>query len=381
MHKCWVPIFLICIFLLCPAVLFADSPRKLVDKGNTAYLTGKYDEAIDAYEEASVDEPESARIYFNKGAAFYKKEDYKAAKAAFEKAALKSDEVVFEAKAKFNLGNCEFREAERIMDSELKKALETCGKSIRYYQEALELDPLLSEAAENIEIVRLVMKTILDEIKKQEEAEKQKQAAADKIKELIEKQQNLLDTGKQVSESLKKEEADGDVLDQIADLAEGQNDLETETRDLAKAMETQQQSQQQQNPLAPPHPSIEHLENAAKEESDAAEKLDVANVEAAQPNQETALEELKKALAAMNQDKDGQCQKKGGDQQQQQQQQQQQAQQSQEKPSKEDQDKKEQEAMAQLPDDAKDILDEEKENKKKRRMPASSGYRRVDRDW
>lgn len=380
MHRCWVSVLLIGVFLLCPAALFADSPKKLVNKGNTAYNMGEYDEAIDAYEEASVNEPESARIYFNKGAALYKKGNFKAAKKAFEKAALKSEEVAFEAKAKFNMGNCEFKEAERIMDSNLKKSLDTCGMSIRYFQEALELDPLLNESAENIEIVRLVVKSILDEIKKQEDAEKEKQAATDKIKELIEKQQDLLDKGKVFSDSLKQKEADGYLLDQIDNLAKGQKDLETETRDLAGNMENQQQGQHQQNPAPQPHPAIKHLENAAKQESDAAKKLDDGNVKSALPNQEASVEDLKKALIAMNQGKNRQCKNKGGGQQQQQQQQQQ----SQEKLSKEDkkdQDKKKDAAMAQLPDDAKDIIDDEKENKKKRRLPASSGYRKVDRDW
>ena len=151
-------------------------------------------------------------------------------------------------------------------------------------------------------------------------------------------------------------------------------------------MTDQQKAQQQKNPLAAPHPSIEHLNEAADEASAAAEKLDENDVSSVRPNQEAAVDALKKALEAMNQNKDNQCRNKGENQQQQQQNQQQRQQQDRNQTAKQDQgkqdqDKKDQTAMAQLPDDADDILNEEKENKKKRRLPASSGYRRVDRDW
>lgn len=375
--------------------VFAESPRKLVGQGNSAYRTGHYDEAIEAYNLASVEAPEDARIYFNKGTALYKKEDYKAAKEAFEQAALKSQDLSLEAKAKFNLGNCEYKEAERLKDNDLKKSLEAFGNSIRYYQEALELDPTLKEAAENIEMTRLVMKTILDEIKKQEEAQKQKQAAADKLKELIKRQQGLREQGNDISKKLKQKEAHESLLDQVTGLAEQQKTLASDTREVKENIQQQQQQQQnpqQQNPPASVHPSIPHLEDAVKSETSAGENLDKNNVAAAIPDQEDALDALEKALEAMNQENKGQCQNKKGNQQQQQQgqqqQQQDQGQKQQQQKSPEqasDQDKKqdsrEQKAMAQLPDDAQNILDEEKENKKKRNLPAGSGYRRVDRDW
>ncbi len=57
------------ILVLIPLQALAVSARKMVSRGNTAYAAEKYDEALEAYEGASVEAPESARIYFNKGAA------------------------------------------------------------------------------------------------------------------------------------------------------------------------------------------------------------------------------------------------------------------------------------------------------------------------
>lgn len=380
MHKSAVnTLTAIFVLLMMQAHVYADSPADLVSKGNAAYLSGKYDEAISAYDEASVEAPESPYIYFNRGAALYKKGDYSGATEAFEKAALKSRDPQLEAKSKFNLGNCAFREAERQQDSDLKKALEACSKSIRHYQESLELDPGSNEAAENIEVVRLMMKTILDEINKQKEAAKQQQQMVDQLKALIEKQQNALDRNRKIEDERSRKGDSNDLREKIQDLARDQNDLQVETEDLAKKMP----KTNSQNAPAAENPAEKHLKNASKEQKAASGNLEQNHMSAAGNNQEKALKELKDALASLEKDQGG-----GGQKQQQQQEGEQQAKQQQASPSGESppsQDKKRQEedqsAVAQLPDDAHDILDEEKENQKQRRMRNATGYRDVDKDW
>jgi len=363
-------------FLFLPwTPIWAGSPGKLVKKGNAAYARGKYDDALAAYEEATVEVPESPYIHFNKGAAFYRKGDYAKATDLFENAALKSRDTKLEARSKFNLGNCSFREAERQKDSNSKKSLASCEQSVRHYQQALELDPELREAAENIEVVRLIMKSILDEIKKQEEtAKKQQEAqrkAAEKLKELIERQQKATDRNKALSKERQQNGDSENVRDQVGDLANDQKELGKETSELAANM-----PQPQQSP-SPVDQVRQHLENAGKEQKSAASKLEQNDLQKARPSQEKAVEELKKALEAMS---GGGKNQKGRDQQEQQQEQQAQA--PQEQPREGEQDnEEEQEAMAQLPDEARDILDEEKENKEQRRQVRAGGYRAVDKDW
>ena len=46
------------IFGLLAAIASADSARKLVGEGNAAYAKGKLDEALAAYDKASVEMPE-----------------------------------------------------------------------------------------------------------------------------------------------------------------------------------------------------------------------------------------------------------------------------------------------------------------------------------
>lgn len=370
---------------------YGDSAAKLVAKGNAAYLAEDYDQALSAYEEASIEAPESPHIYFNRGTVFYQKGDYAAATEAFEKAALKSKDISLEAKSRFNLGNCAYQEAERQQDSDLNKALEACTKSIQHFQEALDLSPDFKEAAENMEVVRLVMKNILDEINKQKEAAKQQQEAMnearDQLKALIQKQQKALDRNQILEDEREKKGETQPWQEQTQDLAQDQKDLQAETEELAKNMPKpgKQTPQQGESPVET------HLNNAATEMTAASGNLENYHTQEAGPNQKKAIQELNDALESLEKGQKGQGQQQEqqpeGDQQGQQQQAQPPGEPQQDEPSpgqndQEGNDQKEDQAVAaQASEDAGDILNEEKENQKKRRTRASGGYRDVDRDW
>ena len=93
----------------------------------------------------------------------------------FETAALKSKDLQLEARCCYNLGNTLFRQAQRQMDSDLKKALTAYQDAVKHYRDALKRDSDLRDAAHNIEITRLIIKDILDKIKKKEEEQKKQQ--------------------------------------------------------------------------------------------------------------------------------------------------------------------------------------------------------------
>jgi Ca-activated chloride channel family protein len=371
-------LFFIFGILLLPLTAHGNSITRLIEEGNIAYLAGEYDKAISAYEEASVTAPESPVIYFNKGGTFYQMGDYAAATDAFEKAALKTKDPNLEAKSRFNLGNCSYREAERQQDNDLNKALEALTKSIQHYQEALRLAPEFVEAAENIEVARLMMKNILDAINKQNEAaQQQKEAmeqAAKKIEELIEKQQQALDRNQQLDDERRSMGDSESLRQQVQDLAKEQRGLQAETEELAKNMpnSTGQQA------LSEETQAEKHLKNAEKEQSAASEHLEENHTSEARPNQEKALKELNEALESLKGDQDSKGQQQG---QQQGNQQEQEGVSPEEAPQDREQQQEEQAAEAQLMEDARDILDEEKENRERRQMQAAGAYRDVDKDW
>ena len=382
--------------------VMAASKDTLVEKGNTLFQNGDYDGALDAYEEAAVFDPESPLILFNKGAALYKKEDYAAAREAFQQSALKTKDIAFEANARFNAGLCFFREGERQKDSDLNKTLEAYGASIQAFQEALKLNPDLTEAAENIELVRLMMKSVLDEIKKQEDAVRKQQEAmrktAEKIKALIDKQTDLV----KESEQRKTAEDKSLAARDHSDLADAQDRLKQATLDLSNELATLAPAGGSGNTSEPPvHPSKPHLDTSVEEQKKAVTQLADNDIQNAADHQKGSLDALKNALEAMT---ENQNQKNGA----QQGADSKEAAQNQpvklEKPDaapesgkesdkttetssadqKEDsdQDQKQDQGQAfELADDPDSILEEEKQNKNQR-VPVSAGkFREVDKDW
>jgi Ca-activated chloride channel homolog len=153
----------------CAAGARADSPGRLVSKGNKQYHKKDYGKALGLYDRASVKAPESAIIAFNKGDAFYKQGDLEKAREQFKIAASKTTSLPFESKAWYNLGNVAFKDGVRQEDSDLQKALESLEESVKSYNTALEKDPDNKVAAENLEIARLKIKDLLDKQKQQQQ--------------------------------------------------------------------------------------------------------------------------------------------------------------------------------------------------------------------
>jgi len=421
LRRAALPFALLAVAARLAAPLRAESARELIAKGNRAYAAESYEEALDAYEQASVEMPESPYVYFNRGGVHYRKADYEKAREAFEKAALKTKDHRIEAKCRYNLGNCSFRECERQQDSDLKKALGACEKSITLYQEALKLDPELQNAARNIEVARLTMKNLLDEIKKREEEEakqqEQQKKVAEKLKELIKRQERAANRNQALQ---KQKAAKGDsprLRNDVQGLAGDQDGIRQDTQKLSNdvtqmaqqgcgqqaCQPPQQPGQQgcqpppppgQQAPQPqPPSPSDQvkqHLDQAVSAQDAATGKLESNQLKPAHPDQKRAAEELKKALESMTQPQDKQQQQKQQGDQQQGQKEEQKEQEKQEQQGQEDEQKdqekqeeqeKQEKQQALANEKARDILDEEKENREKRQAQPAGGYRAVDKDW
>jgi Ca-activated chloride channel family protein len=351
----------------------------LVKEGNSAYNAGEYEKAVTAYDEALKEGPESPYAYFNKGAALYRKGDYSGAAEAFEEAAMNSKDKQFEARSRFNLGNSAYKEAEGQKDNDLQKALEGCSKSVNHYQEALRLDPGLKEAAENIEMVRLVMKNILEEIQRQKDAgqkdQEKKEQAEEKLKEIIREQENALEKNMKLEKEQAGKGGSSDLDKKIGELADEQKAI----RDKTEALSKEWPKDEGQNNASDEVSASKHLENAAKEQDAGYGNLGQKNTKEAAKNQEEAIKELNEALDS--QEKGGNNDGAGQDKKDRQG-----KQQGQQEQSSSDEDEKAgsdqaQAARANLSDDAQDILNDEKENKEQRRSLSIGGYKGVEKDW
>ena len=149
------------------------SARETLRQGNRLYGDNQYTEAVNKYNDALVEQPQAVEPKFNKANGYYRMDDLSEAMDLYQEVAADSKDMSLVAKAKYNLGNCFFQRGSKQRDSDLQKALDDMKTSITYWRQVLDIDPKNEKAARNIEVARLTIKDILDQIKKQQEEQKQ----------------------------------------------------------------------------------------------------------------------------------------------------------------------------------------------------------------
>jgi Ca-activated chloride channel family protein len=150
-------------------VVFAESSRTSVRRGNGLYADGNFNEAINQYDQALVDMPQAPEPKLNKANSYYRLDDLAKAIDLYKEVAAEAKDMKLVTKAKYNLGNCFFQEGAKQRDSDLQKALESMKTSITHWRAALDIEPENKKAARNIEVARLTIKDILDQINKQQD--------------------------------------------------------------------------------------------------------------------------------------------------------------------------------------------------------------------
>ena len=356
----------------------AESAGSLVSKGNSSFDTGEFEKALGFYEQASVRSPESPIVAFNLGDVYYRMEDYAKAREKFQEAAMKTRDLSLEARAWFNTGNCAFNEGTRQVDSDMEKALQAYQESVGFYQTALEKDPLLTDAAHNMEIARLVIKDLMDKIQKQkEQMEKQQEklrAVVDSLVAAIKRQEKVMENSLVLGDDRQKMAAGW--KEKVAAEESNERDVRSSTMSVKDRLSELFQDEMPE----PVRQASSHLDSAVVNQDDAV--VDLANAEpgTSAVDQEQALIQMKKALEKLTKNDD---QKQKGQDKDQQDQQQQDQQQQDQKGDQKPPDQQDQQAKQEPPknETARAILDEEKENRKKRKQQAGSGHKKVEKDW
>lgn len=147
----------------------AESARTSVQQGNRLYAQRNFNEAISSYEQALLEKPEAREPQFNKANSYYRLDDLAEATDLYKEVAAESKDMKLVTKAKYNLGNCFFQRGMKQRDSDLQKALEDLKTSITQWRQVLDIDPKNEKAARNIEVARLIIKDIIDQINKQKQ--------------------------------------------------------------------------------------------------------------------------------------------------------------------------------------------------------------------
>ncbi len=139
--------------------LRAEVSQSKLKKALKAYQQEQWDEALNAYQDALLDDPENPVLHFNIGDVLYKKEKYEEALQSFQKAIATKD-VALQEKVYYNLGNTYYQ---------LKKYKE----AIDSYKKALDLVPEDEQAKYNLELVRAKLKEMAKKQPQQQQPQPQ----------------------------------------------------------------------------------------------------------------------------------------------------------------------------------------------------------------
>jgi len=147
----------------------AESVREVTSEGNKLYRLGNFNEAINQYDQALVEAPQALEPKFNKANSYYRLDDLTQAMNLYREVAAESKDMTLVAKAKYNLGNTYFQQGSKQKDSNLQKAIEDMETAIGSWRGVLDIEPDNTKAARNIEVARLTIKDLFDQLNKQQQ--------------------------------------------------------------------------------------------------------------------------------------------------------------------------------------------------------------------
>ena len=379
-------LLLMIMFFTVGSSVYADSARALVEQGNSLYSQGDFNKAIEKYDAALIEEPQVLEPKFNKANSYFMLEDFSEAINLFRQVAAESKDMKLVAKSKYNLGNCFFQQGMKQKDSDLQKSLEDLQSSIVNWRQTLEIEPENQNAAKNIEVARLIIKDIIDQINKQkQEQEKQaqqQQQMQQKLKELAEKQKSLSEQSQQTQDQLDKQEIDQQkASEDYQKQSQEQSQLQNETEQAKQELEQQQDPN---NPMSQQmQEAAKELEQAEQNQKQAQHQLENSDGKGAKESQDKASEHLEKALEKLSQGDNQQQQKQpsGNPNQDQQEQEDQNNDQNQDQNQPEQEQDQQSQEVAAPNATAQEILDKEQKDKEERQMLQRSVNQKVDKDW
>ena len=234
-------------FIICSASLvFAKDAARAVSRGNKLYKENKFDQALELYDEAIMDKPDSVIVNFNKGAAYFKKEDFSAAIISFEKALLSEDKLL-ESRTSYNIGNAKYALGKLKENTDPASCANLLGQALDYYKRALDLNPQDEDAKFNHELVEEELKAVLDKLKARKDQQAKEEESTDKKEDKTGSQSQNGKEGR--SEAPRENKEAESKSEEGQEKKESKADSQTEEgREKEEAPGKQQQGAQKEEP-------------------------------------------------------------------------------------------------------------------------------------
>jgi Ca-activated chloride channel family protein len=164
--------------IVCGPPLWADDGERdlalEINKANELLRGGDVDAAIGVYQLVKERAPENFELSYNTAVAQYRKGDVTAAEQLFQATAASENDAIA-AKARYNLGNCNYASALQQAEKDRPAAIRELESAIANYRSALDIDGADADARANIELAAQLIDKLRADHKQQEEQQKQQQ--------------------------------------------------------------------------------------------------------------------------------------------------------------------------------------------------------------
>ena len=224
-----------------PPSLPSAGPGVEVGRGNALFDQQDYAAALEAYTAAADQLPDSPEVVYNQGVAHYALGDYGEAERLFRQVDRTARGLELVAAARYNLGNSKFQQGMAQRESDLQQALSALQASVAFYQGALGLTPHDQDAARNIEVVRLAIKDVLDQLKDQQQEQRAENELAEHLRGLQQRQEDAAARSGQLANDPPPENALSEALRQ---LRQEQQQITADTAAAAQQLDEQAGSAQ-----------------------------------------------------------------------------------------------------------------------------------------
>jgi len=188
-------------------------PHARAREGNRLYAAEQFDDAAKEYNQALVDEPDSARLHFNLGDARYKAGKYDEALASFEKAPAEDADPARTAHLAYNVGNTKYRQGAALEQQEPQKTMALWNEALAAYRRALGADPDDVDAKFNHELVEKKLAALRKRLE-DEQQQKQQQQQDEKQKQNEKEEQNEQQKSEKQQEGGEQQEGEKPQEDQ-----------------------------------------------------------------------------------------------------------------------------------------------------------------------
>ena len=221
--------------LLVPTTCCAATLHDTVKKGSDLYAQGKYDEALNAFVDGQIEQPEDARLKYNIASSKYMMKNYEEALKGYLDMAATARDARLEEKALFNAGNTLYRQGK------LEEAIE-------YYKKALALAPEDKDAQQNLEFVREEIKRRMNEAKDTQKKQQEQEQKKDQNCKNPQQQDNQTQSAGQQQQQEKKDQEQGQDQQQPQDQQKKEPQLQDQQQASAGNEKAPQDEKQQAAP-------------------------------------------------------------------------------------------------------------------------------------